>query len=69
MVESALYGLEIWWEGRKKRIEERFTVFFKKCARAITGYLKGSEGNMGILEANIRTVQSILDKRNRRFRV
>lgn len=49
------------------RIEERYMVFFKKCARAIVGFPNRSEGNMTMLETDIKTVQATLDKKKRRF--
>lgn len=69
VIETALYAADIWREGRKKGIENKYNTFFKKCARAITGFPQGSEGNMAMLEADIRMAQAILDERKRRFGV
>lgn len=68
-IAAATYGAEIWWEGKKKGIEEKYNVIFKKYARAITGLPRGSEGNMVMLKSGIQTVISALDKRKRRFAV
>lgn len=68
-VAAATYGAEIWWEGKKKGIEEKYNQFFKRCVRAITGLPRGSERNIAVLESGIQTATSALDKRKRRFAV
>lgn len=67
VIEAAMYGSEIQWKGKKKQIEEKYMGFFKLYAKAITWLLRGSQGNMAMLKADIKMVQATLDKRKKRF--
>jgi hypothetical protein len=62
----ALYGAELWWDGQKERRED-IQLLVNRQARAITGALPPTALGPLIKESGLRSAESLLNNRTRRF--
>jgi ribonuclease HI len=62
----ALYGAELWWDGQKGRRDD-IHLMVNRQARAITGALPPTALGPLIKESGLRSAESLLNNRTRRF--